>query len=184
MGIGVGSLCAGPFSETFSRNPVYIGSMLVFSIWIMGAALSPNLGAQLAFRFLAGCCGSTPIVCCGGSVADLWNSLEKTWSFPIYTTFGFGGSIIGAIIGAYIAPSETLNWRWVEWIILIFSGFLLLLVLFCMPETYGPVLLHWRASHYRRITGDSRFLSEHELTGTTFLHRLRVSMTRPFLMLT
>ncbi|KAF4956243.1 hypothetical protein FSARC_11642 [Fusarium sarcochroum] len=118
IGIGVGSLCAGPFSETFGRNPVYIGSMLIFSIWIMGAALSPNLGAQLAFRFLAGCCGSTPIFCCGGSVADLWNSLEKTWSFPVYTTFGFGGSILGAII------------------------------------------------------------------GTIFLHRLRVSMTRPFLMMT
>ncbi|KAL6354967.1 hypothetical protein LRP88_12325 [Fusarium phalaenopsidis] len=183
-GIGVGSLFAGPFSETFGRNAVYIGSMLIFAIWIMGAGLSPNIGAQLAFRFLAGCCGSTPIVCCGGSVADLWNSLEKTWSFPIYTSFGFGGSILGAITGAYIAPSEVMNWRWVEWIILILSGILLLLVLLFMPETYGPVLLHWRASHYRRITGDSRFYSEHELTGATFLHRLKVSMSRPFLMLT
>ncbi|KAL2670526.1 hypothetical protein Neosp_014314 [[Neocosmospora] mangrovei] len=184
IGIGVGSLFAGPFSETFGRNAVYIGSMLIFAIWIMAAGLSPNIGAQLAFRFLAGCCGSTPIVCCGGSVADLWNSLEKTWSFPIYTSFGFGGSILGAIIGAYIAPSEVLNWRWVEWIVLMLSGFLLLLVLLFMPETYGPVLLHWRASHYRRITGDSRFFSEHELTGATFLHRLKVSMSRPFLMLT
>ncbi|KAI8657011.1 MFS domain-containing protein [Fusarium sp. Ph1] len=184
IGIGVGSLFAGPFSETFGRNAVYIGSMLIFAIWIMGAGLSPNIGAQLAFRFLAGCCGSTPIVCCGGSVADLWNSLEKTWSFPIYTSFGFGGSILGAIMGAYIAPSEVMNWRWVEWIILILSGILLLLVLLFMPETYGPVLLHWRASHYRRITGDSRFYSEHELTGATFLHRLKVSMSRPFLMLT
>ncbi|KAI8713573.1 MFS domain-containing protein [Fusarium sp. LHS14.1] len=184
IGIGVGSLFAGPFSETFGRNAVYIGSMLIFAIWIMAAGLSPNIGAQLAFRFLAGCCGSTPIVCCGGSVADLWNSLEKTWSFPIYTSFGFGGSILGAIIGAYIAPSEVLNWRWVEWIILILSGFLLLLVLLFMPETYGLVLLYWRASHYRRITGDSRFYSEHELTGATFLHRLKVSMSRPFLMLT
>ncbi|KAM0429765.1 hypothetical protein ACHAPT_006371 [Fusarium lateritium] len=184
IGIGVGSLFAGPFSETFGRNAVYIGSMLIFSIWIMGAGLSPNIGAQLAFRFLAGCCGSTPIVCCGGSVADLWNSLEKTWSFPIYTSFGFGGSILGAIMGAYIAPSDVLNWRWVEWIILILSGALLLLVLGFMPETYGPVLLHWRASQYRRITGDSRFYSEHELTGATFLHRLKVSMSRPFLMIT
>ncbi|KAJ3457792.1 hypothetical protein MRS44_014933 [Fusarium solani] len=158
-GIGVGSLFAGPFSETFGRNAVYIGSMLIFAIWIMGAGLSPNIGAQLAFRFLAGCCGSTPIL----------------WLWRIYP---------GAIMGAYIAPSEVMNWRWVEWIILILSGILLLLVLLFMPETYGPVLLHWRASHYRRITGDSRFYSEHELTGATFLHRLKVSMSRPFLMLT
>ncbi|EQB52803.1 major facilitator superfamily transporter [Colletotrichum gloeosporioides Cg-14] len=184
VGIGLGSLIAGPFSETFGRNAVYLGSMFIFSTWIMAAALSPNITAQLIFRFLAGCCGSTPIVCCGGSIADLWNSAEKTWTFPLYTTFGFGGSVLGAIMGAYIAPSGTLNWRWVEWIILILSGALILIVLFFMPETYAPVLLHWKASQWRRVTGDRRFTSEHELMGTSFMHRLKLSMSRPFLMLT
>ncbi|RSL70859.1 hypothetical protein CEP53_001734 [Fusarium sp. AF-6] len=149
VGIGVGSLYAGPFSETFGRNTVYIGSLIVFMVWILGAALAPNIGAQLVFRFLAGCCGSTPIVCCGGSVADMWNCLDKTWGFPIYTSVGFAGSVLGAVIGAYIAPSGVLDWRWVEWIILILAGVLWVLVLLTMPETYGPLLLHWRASQYR-----------------------------------
>ncbi|KAI8652661.1 MFS domain-containing protein [Fusarium keratoplasticum] len=184
VGMGLGSLVAGPFSETFGRNAVYTVSMAVFMIWIMAAGLAPNFGAQITFRFLAGCSASTPLVCSGGSIADMYNSLEKTWSFPLYAITCFGGPMIGAVMGAYIGPSTTVSWRWTEWSILISSGLVLVLVLLFMPETYGPLLLQWKAAHYRRITGDDRFRCEHEITDASLFSRLKVSMTRPFLMLT
>ncbi|CAG7558212.1 unnamed protein product [Fusarium equiseti] len=184
VGMGLGSLVAGPFSETFGRNAVYIFSMAIFAIWIMASALAPNFGAQIVFRFLAGCSASTPLVCSGGSIADMYNSLEKTWSFPLYAVAGFGGPMLGAVMGAYIGPSDTLSWRWAEWIMLIASGLVLVLVILFMPETYGPLLLQWKAAHYRRITGDDRFRCEHEIAGASLFSRLKVSMTRPFLMLT
>lgn len=184
MGVGAGSLFAGPFSETFGRNVVYGGSLFIFMAWILGSALAPNIGAQLAFRFLAGCSASTPIVCCGGSIADLWNSLEKTWSFFIYVSIGFCSAVIGPVIGAYIGPSDALSWRWTEWITLILSGALQVLVFLFMPETYGPLLLRWKAAYYRSITGDDRYYAEDDLTSSTFFGRLRISMTRPFQMMT
>ncbi|RGP77267.1 hypothetical protein FLONG3_4782 [Fusarium longipes] len=184
VGMGLGSLVAGPFSETFGRNAVYIVSMAIFMIWIMASALAPNFGAQIVFRFLAGCSASTPLVCSGGSIADMFNSLEKTWSFPLYAVAGFGGPMIGAVMGAYIGPSNTVSWRWTEWTMMIASGLVLALVLLFMPETYGPLLLQWKAEHYRRITGDDRFRCEHEIADASLFSRLKVSMTRPFLMLT
>ncbi|GKU07575.1 unnamed protein product [Fusarium langsethiae] len=184
VGMGLGSLVAGPFSETFGRNAVYTVSMAIFMIWIMASALAPNFGAQIVFRFLAGCSASTPLVCSGGSIADMFNSLEKTWSFPLYAVAGFGGPMIGAVMGAYIGPSNTVSWRWTEWTMLIASGLVLVLVLLFMPETYGPLLLQWKANHYRRITGDDRFKCEHEIADASLFSRLKVSMTRPFLMLT
>ncbi|CEI61581.1 putative efflux pump kojT [Fusarium venenatum] len=184
VGMGLGSLIAGPFSETFGRNAVYIVSMAIFMVWIMASALAPNFGAQIVFRFLAGCSASTPLVCSGGSIADMFNSLEKTWSFPLYAVAGFGGPMIGAVMGAYIGPSNAVSWRWTEWTMLIASGLVLVLVLFLMPETYGPLLLQWKAKHYRRITGDERFKCEHEIADASLFSRLKVSMTRPFLMLT
>lgn len=54
IGMGLGSLVAGPFSETFGRNYVYTASMFIFMVWIMASGLVPNFGAQCAFRFLAG----------------------------------------------------------------------------------------------------------------------------------
>ncbi|TID01615.1 putative efflux pump kojT [Colletotrichum higginsianum] len=184
VGMGLGSLVAGPFSETFGRNAVYAGSMAVFMIWIMASGLAPNFGAQITFRFLAGCSASTPLVCSGGSIADMYNRLEKTWSFPLYAITCFGGPMVGAVMGAYIGPSNAVSWRWTEWTVLISSGLVLVLVLLCMPETYGPLLLQWKAAHYRRITGDGRFRSEHEIVDATLFSRLKTSMTRPFLMLT
>ncbi|GJC90177.1 putative efflux pump kojT [Colletotrichum liriopes] len=184
VGMGLGSLVAGPFSETFGRNVVYAGSMAVFMIWIMASGLAPNFGAQITFRFLAGCSASTPLVCSGGSIADMYNRLEKTWSFPLYAITCFGGPMIGAVMGAYIGPSNAVSWRWTEWTVLLSSGLVLVLVLLCMPETYGPLLLQWKAAHYRRITGDDRFRSEHEIVDATLFSRLQTSMTRPFLMLT
>ncbi|KAF5691851.1 major facilitator family transporter [Fusarium denticulatum] len=184
VGMGLGSLIAGPFSETFGRNAVYSFSMAIFMIWIMASALAPNFGAQITFRFLAGCSASTPLVCSGGSIADMYNSLEKTWTFPLYAVAGFGGPMLGAVMGAYIGPSSAVSWRWTEWTMLIASGLVLVLVLLFMPETYGPLLLQWKAAHYRRITGDDRFRCQHEIADASLFSRLKVSMTRPFLMLT
>lgn len=84
VGFGVGALVTGPFSETFGRNPVYIATMIVFMLWEVGAALTPNFGAQLAFRFLAGFFGATPLVVAGGSLADVWNATERTLTFPVF----------------------------------------------------------------------------------------------------
>ncbi|MCJ1350205.1 MAG: hypothetical protein MMC33_000186 [Icmadophila ericetorum] len=59
----------------------------------MASALSPNIGAQLAFRFIAGFFGSTPLVCAGGSINDLWNPLERLYAFPIFANAAFLGPI-------------------------------------------------------------------------------------------
>ena len=82
-------MVAGPFSETFGRNPVYIGSMIIFMIFTMATALSPNLGAQLTFRFFVGFFASPPLVCGGGTISDLWSSLEKTWAFSVFAIPAF-----------------------------------------------------------------------------------------------
>lgn len=184
VGMGVGSLVAGPFSETFGRNAVYVGSVAVFMVWVLAAGLAPTLPAQVVFRFLAGCAASTPLVCSGGSVSDMWNSVDKTWAFPLYAIAAFGGPMLGAVMGAYIGPSPLVSWRWTEWTMLILSGVVVVLVFLIMPETYPPLLLRWKAKHLRRITGDDRFRSEHEIIKATLFSRLRVSMTRPFLMFT
>ncbi|KAK7546616.1 major facilitator superfamily transporter, partial [Phyllosticta citricarpa] len=184
VGFGLGSLIAGPFSETFGRNAVYMGSLFIFMIWIMASGLAQNIGAQIAFRFLAGFCASTPLVCSGGSISDLYNPLEKTFGFPLYALAAFIGPILAPVIGAYIGPSSLISWRWTEWVCLIMAGLVLIICIAAMPETYGPLLLTWKAAHLRQITGDDRFRAEHEIVDSTLFSRLKVAMTRPFLMLT
>lgn len=91
IGFGFGALFAGPVSEMGGRLAVYIVTLSLFGIWIMASALSPNFGAQCAFRFLAGFFGSTPLTCAGGSIADMWDGMERTLTFPVFANAAFTG---------------------------------------------------------------------------------------------
>ncbi|KAI9706157.1 MAG: hypothetical protein M1820_004918 [Bogoriella megaspora] len=182
IGFGVGALFAGPISETLGRNPVYISTLLLYMIFIMASGLAPNIGAQLAFRFLAGFFGSTPLTCAGGSISDLWNPLERVYAFPIFANAAFTGPVLGPVIGGFIAQSSLVSWRWTEWITLIMSGLVLGLVVLFQPETYPGVLMKWKAAHLRKVTGDDRYRAEMEIREDTFLSRLRRALYRPFLL--
>ena len=64
-------------------------------IFIMASALAPNIGAQLAFRFIAGFFAATPLSCAGGSVSDLFDQIERVYAFPIFAASAFMGPIFG-----------------------------------------------------------------------------------------
>jgi multidrug resistance protein len=182
IGFGLGSLYAGPISETVGRNPVYIVTMAIYMIWIMASALAPNIGAHLVFRFLAGCIGSTPLTCAGGSLSDLWDPIERVLAFPVLANAAFMGPVIGPVVGGFIGQSSLVSWRWCEWITLIISGLVLTLIILFQPETFAPVLLKWKASHLREITGDSRYVAEVEIRADPFWKRLLHALYRPFIL--
>ena len=113
VGFGAGAPFAGPLSETFGRNSIYLGTLLVFCCWILGSALAPNFGAQLAFRFLAGFFGSTAFTTAGGT--------QRGKIFPWFGAVALFGPMISPVVGGYVGESG-LDWRWVEWITLCIAG--------------------------------------------------------------
>ncbi|KAL3464270.1 major facilitator superfamily domain-containing protein [Aspergillus heterothallicus] len=179
LGFAAGSLASGPLSEILGRNAVYISSLTLFMIFIMASGLAPNIGAQLAFRFLAGVFGCPPLTCAGGTIADLWNPLEKTLYFPLYAILSFGGPVFGPVISSYMGQG-TLSWRWTNWIMLIMSGLTMGLILLFQPETYGPLLLKWKAAHLREVTGDTRYRSEMDMEKVALFSRITKACARQF----
>ncbi|KAF2970117.1 hypothetical protein GQX73_g3420 [Xylaria multiplex] len=95
VGFGAGALLASPLSELVGRQPVYLVSLVIFEGWTIGSALSPNITAQLIFRFLMGVSASAPLTVAGGSISDMWTPLERTFAFPFYAIPGFGGAVFG-----------------------------------------------------------------------------------------
>lgn len=182
VGFGVGALFAGPISETLGRNPVYIGTLILYMIFVMASALAPNIGAQLTFRFIAGTFASTPLTCAGGSVSDLWSPIERTYAFPFFANMAFVGPIFGPVVSGFVAESKLLSWRWTEWITLNISGLILAIVALFQPETYAPTLLKWKAAKLREVTGDDRYRAEMEIRDVAFLNRLIHALYRPFVL--
>ena len=75
-----------------------------------------------------------------------------------------------------------ISWRWTEWVTLIWSGLILSMMLFFMPETYTPTLMKWKAAHLRKITGDDRYVSQLEVQDTKFIDRMLHNLYRPFML--
>jgi MFS family permease len=149
---------------------------------IVAAGLSPNVRAQVVFRFLAGFFGSTPLTCAGGSISDVLDPMERVFAFRVFANAAFMGPIFGPVVGGFIGQSSLVSWRWCEWITLIISSLIFGLVVLFQPETFAPILLKWKAAHLRRITGDDRFVAEVEIRAESFWNRLLHALYRPFVL--
>ncbi|KAI9825539.1 MAG: hypothetical protein M1819_000531 [Sarea resinae] len=182
FGIAFGALFAGPIAETVGRNPIYVLSRCLHVVWLLGAALAPNFGAQCVFRLFAGLSASILLAIHAASIADIFGPLERTVAWPLIALASFWGTAFAPVAGAWIEQSD-IGWRWTEWIALILSGSTLILTLFCLPETFSPILLSWKAAHLRRVTGDNRYKGELEFQDT-LQQRFKVALARAFHMLT
>lgn len=183
VGFGVGAPFAGPLSETFGRNPIYIGTLALFCCWILGSALAPNFGAQLVFRFLAGFFGSTAFTTAGGTLGDVFDHQMRGKIFPWFGAVALFGPMIAPVVGGYIGQSG-MDWRWADRITLCIAGGLLIIMVLFLPETYTPTILGWKASALRAATGDSRYKGPLEsATAISFRRKLADALYRPIAIL-
>ena len=157
IGLSTGCLIAGPLSETFGRNPIYLISTAAFLCFTLGTALAPNFGAQIVFRLLAGICSSPTLSLYGGTLADLFTPRERSYAWPYFALSPLLGPVLAPLAGGWIA--EYTNFRWVYWIGLMLSGTAFLVALAFLPETFSPVLLQWKAKALRARTGDESYKS-------------------------
>ena len=83
------------------------------------------------------------------------------------------------MVAAFIATSPFVSWRWTDWLTVILAGAVIAMLILVVPETYGPVLLSWKAKHLRSIIGDNRYRAAHELQAINLGIRLLRSVARP-----
>lgn len=60
LGLAVGSMLLAPASEIYGRRPVYICSLLVFTILVIPCALATSLPEIIVIRFFGYACSTTP----------------------------------------------------------------------------------------------------------------------------
>lgn len=179
VGLGFGGLLMAPVSEVAGRNSVYIPSLAMLLLFTLGAGLSVSLTTRILCRFFAGFFGSAPVVCAAGSLVDMWTRTERVYAFPLYSICSFLGALVAPTPAAFIVQAKTTSWRWVDHVTAILAAFILVVVVLFQPETYSPILLHWKAKQLRRLTGDDRYRAPLEFKKVSFLPRLGHAMYRP-----
>jgi len=157
LGFAFGPLVVAPLSEIYGRRPIYIFSNLFFCIFTIACAVSNSLGMLIAFRFLAGCAGSTPITLGGATIGDAFLKDRRGGAMAVWGMGPLLGPVLGPMIGGYL--SEAKGWRWIFWLQCILSGTTFLLGLILLKETYPVVILKSKAEKLRKETGNQYLVS-------------------------
>ncbi|KAK6436200.1 hypothetical protein LTR95_007611 [Oleoguttula sp. CCFEE 5521] len=160
LGFALGPLLWAPLSELFGRKVSMLPAMFIFSLFSIGTATSKSAAAVFITRFFSGVFGSAPVSNVSAALGDLYEARARGIAVSFYALAVIGGPTIGPVIGA--ALTETLSWRWTQYIQAIFGFSVTVLSLICMPELYGPVLLSRKAKALRNNTGESRYHHPHE----------------------
>lgn len=180
LGFGVGPLVFAPFSEEVGRQIIYAITMFFAVVFIVPCAVAKNIGTLLVCRFLDGLSFSAPMTLIGGSLGDMWNGKERGVAMSIFSAAPYLGPAVGPLVGGFIG--DNLYWRWVYYILLIFTGVVYLITLL-VPETHHDTILTRRAKKLRKLTGDDSYASQKELTPSSLAHTVHVSLLRPFQLL-
>ncbi|KAJ6141653.1 hypothetical protein N7470_010043 [Penicillium chermesinum] len=180
-GLGLGPLFLSPLSEFYGRRWVYIISLFLFLIWLIPCAVAQNMQTMLVCRFFNGLSGSAFLSVAGGTVGDMFDRQQLAAPMMLYTASPFVGPEIGPLVGGFI--NQYTSWRWTFWVLMIWTGVILISVIFFVPETYHPVLLRRKAQKLRKETGDDRWIAPIEKMNRSVAQTVLRSMYRPILLL-
>jgi len=178
-GYCLGPLVWGPLSEDIGRRPVFLITFLFNMGFQIGCALSQNTASILVFRFLAGIFAAAPLTNSGGVVGDIWDAKTRGKAMLLFAVSPFAGPALGPVVSGWIAVGGA-SWRWIFWVLTIFTSVCLVLVFLTMPETYVPVLLVRKAQRLRQETGDSRYYAPKEVNKPDIGQRLYNILAMPF----
>ncbi|PWY99052.1 MFS general substrate transporter [Testicularia cyperi] len=183
LGFGLPPLVLAPLSEVIGRNPMYIVCHFIYTILFLGIGFAKNMPTVLVLRFLQGAAGSTGSTMVGGTVADLFVSSERGPAMSLFATAALFGTGIGPVYAGWIEQNTKLEWRWIQHVQAIYTGFILILIVLFLRETRGSIILTRRAAKLRKTTGDPRYKARAELERASLSILIKNSLTRPLIFL-
>ncbi|KAJ5728883.1 uncharacterized protein N7483_003391 [Penicillium malachiteum] len=122
-----------PLGNIFGRRTVTILGLLILGLTSIWCAKANDYGSLVGARIFQGI-GIGPSETVSPTViGEIFFLHQRGRAMAVYTVFLVLGSIIGAIIGSYIAAEA--GWRWTQWLNVIMSLAGLAFTFFFQPET-------------------------------------------------
>jgi multidrug resistance protein len=121
------------FSETLGRRTIYIVSFALFVLFSIISAVSVNISMLVVMRILGGGASASVQAVGAGTIADIWEPAYRGRAMGIFYLGPLMGPLLSPIIGGALV--EAFDWRAIMWFLTIYGGVMLLMLLFCLPET-------------------------------------------------
>ncbi|CBF90241.1 putative MFS multidrug transporter [Aspergillus nidulans FGSC A4] len=168
-----------PLAEDFGTRPVFLVTYFAFVCFLIPQAVAQNFATLVATRFFAGACVAILANTAAGVIGNVWDT-EWSRSIPVSLyIFGYmAGSSMGPVIGA--AVLQSLSWRWIGYMQLIWFGALFPIYYFFFYESRGDIILAQRDRKMGKNGKD--ILPGHPAHSKLNLQNLAVSSTRPVIL--
>ena len=101
IGIAIGSVVLAPLSEMYGRRPIYIASMLLFTLLVIPCGLATSLPEVVVVRFFGALAASAMVANSPGTVSDIVDDDYRALAFSIWSIGPFNGPTFGPIIGGF-----------------------------------------------------------------------------------
>ncbi|KAL7821230.1 MFS general substrate transporter [Trichoderma aethiopicum] len=121
------------FSEQFGRRSIYIISFALFLVFAVLSAVSANIAMLIVFRVLTGGASASVQAVGAGTIADIWESRERGRAMSTFYLGPLLAPLIAPIVGGALA--QGFGWKATMWFLAIYGLVILLLLIFCLPET-------------------------------------------------
>ncbi|KAI1860346.1 uncharacterized protein JN550_011612 [Neoarthrinium moseri] len=181
LGYSVGPLVLAPLSDMYGRKIVLDMANIMFCLWQIGSALSPNIQSLIVFRFLSGVGGSGCLTLGGGAVGDMFHPEQRGLAAGIWGLGVVIGPTLGPLVGGYLAA--TIGWRWTFWVTLIAGATVTACILTYNRETNYTVLINRKVARMtkERVSAGEQptLVSYYRQKPVSNLSLLYGSLTRP-----
>lgn len=178
LGLGIGAIFFGPCSEVFGRKMVYMVSIPLCGLFIIGTGLSSNITGLIFCRLFSGIFGIGPVSAAPGTIMDMFTREQAALPTALFVLTPFLGPGLAPVIASYVAPWK--GWKWLCWVEIMILAVSWLPAVF-LSETNKLIILQRRASKVGLAAPPSPVVGKS--IGGAVMHYLNITLFLPLRML-
>jgi MFS family permease len=95
--LALGPVVGGPLSETVGRYPVYIGCMVLGTLFTLGVGFAPTFSGLCVLRFLSGFCYAPTLSIAAGTLNETFRPVQRALPSAIFILTPFLGPGLGSV---------------------------------------------------------------------------------------